>query len=202
MYGGLPLVSGVPAHYPSLVVCLGTSSSCLFYASKAESSPTNVRIEKRPASYRKPKPKFLKKTQKLPPEPRPRSPWNPNNTIYFSGILVFFAFLKEFGLGARGVIFVAGRAFRNVRTSLPMSYQTCLPISFHMSLPCPTYQFWPFSSAKGKSCQNAHLGSSEWISRSSLDRPFSWHYSSLKWIGNTEFPGIFRHLPGEGFWGS
>ena len=46
---------------------------------------------------------------------------------------------------------------------------------------------------QGKSSQNAHLGFPEWLSRNSLDRPFSWR-SPILWQESPEFSGIFRHL--------
>ena len=65
--------------------------------------------------------------------------------------------------------------------------------------PCPTYQLWPFSSAKENhpkmpiwDPQNEFPGI-PWIGL------FLAFLYSL--IGNPEFPGIFRHFLGEGFWG-
>ena len=65
--------------------------------------------------------------------------------------------------------------------------------------PCPTYQLWPFSSAQEnhpkmpvRNPQNEFLE----FPGSALPLAFLYYF-----IGNPEFPGIFRHFPGEGFWG-
>ena len=59
--------------------------------------------------------------------------------------------------------------------------------------PGPTYQLWPVSSAK-EIIPKCHLDPPEWISRSSLNRPFSWHFYFFKrkpWISRN-FPAFSR----------
>ena len=75
-----------------------------------------VGVEKRPASYRDPKPrnpKLLEKNSKITPRaPTPNSLKKTQKILkipekyYFLSIFSFFlSFFKEFGVGARGVIF-------------------------------------------------------------------------------------------------
>ena len=77
----------------------------------------------------------------------------------------------------------------------PKFFTTCFPSD--MSPPCPTDQLWPFSSAPRQIIPKCPVGIPRLNFRNSLDRPFSWH--SKLFNRKPEFPGIFRHSPGEGF---
>ena len=66
--------------------------------------------------------------------------------------------------------------------------------------PCPTYQLWPFSSAKENHPKMPIRHPQNEFPRVPWICPFDWHYyfSSLK--GKPEFHRVFQHFPPESLW--